>query len=51
MRDSIVLLVDTTINFTCIYIRDGIGHFASIPHFVKIMDACKAAYTNYQVRT
>ena len=30
--------------------KDGIGHFAHLPQYLKIMDACKAAYTNYQVR-
>ena len=29
--------------------RDGIGQFASLHHYLKIMDACRSAYTNYQV--
>ena len=30
--------------------RDGIGQFASLHHYLKILDACRSAYTNYQVR-
>jgi hypothetical protein len=29
--------------------RDGIGQFASLHPYLKIMDACRSAYTNYQV--
>jgi len=37
--------------FICklVHLRDGIGQFAHMPHFLKVMDSCKAAYTNYQV--
>ena len=29
--------------------RDGVGQFASLHHYLKIMDACRSAFTNYQV--
>lgn len=29
--------------------RDGIGQFASLHHYLKILDACRSAYTNYLV--
>ena len=29
--------------------RDGLGQFAHLPHYMKIYDASKAAYSNYQV--
>lgn len=28
--------------------RDGLGYFANLSHFMKLYDACKAAYTNFQ---
>lgn len=45
--------VETVYEFICkpVHLRDGIGQFAHMPHFLKVMDSCKAAYTNYQVRT
>ena len=30
--------------------RDGLGQFASSQQFLRIMDSCRSAYTNYQVR-
>ncbi len=30
--------------------KDGLGQFANIPHYQRILDSCKAAFTNYQVR-
>lgn len=30
--------------------RDGLGQFAHLPHYMKIYDAIKAAYGNYQVQ-
>lgn len=29
--------------------RDGLGQFAHLPHYMKIYDASKAAYSNYKV--
>lgn len=44
---SIYVFKSNIYKFFC---RDGLGQFASLPHFLKIYDACKAAYGNYKVR-
>lgn len=31
--------------------RDGLGQFVSLQPYLKIMDTCRSAYTNYQVGT